>query len=295
MLTVPLCPGTRNPCILAPAGMIPQLTKTAMKPEHREANLGSWDERVSIHLESDLYDVDGFIAGKSKLRSFERREIGEVEGCRLAHLQCHFGLDTLSWAREGAKVTGLDFSPAAIRAARELASRTGIDARFVVGDVLEAASILEGPFDIVYTGLGAICWIDDLQCWSRQIAKLLDPGGILYLVEFHPLTDIFSDDSLEVTESYFDGGRPFRDDRPGTYADHGAPTENNVSYSWTHPISSVINHLLDAGFSLDRFEEHDFTLFSRFENLVNSHDDVHRFPDSHPKLPLMYSLRATRT
>ena len=266
-----------------------------MKPEHREANLGSWDERVAIHLESDLYDVEGFIAGKSKLRPFELQEIGEVAGRRLAHLQCHFGLDTLSWAREGAMVTGLDFSPAAIRAARDLATKAGIEANFVIGDVLEAASILEGPFEIVYTGLGAICWIDDLERWSRQVAELLEPGGVLYLVEFHPLTDIFSDDSLEVTESYFDGGRPYRDETTGTYADRDAATRNNISYSWTHPISKVINHLIAAGFSLDRFEEHDFTLFPRFSGLVNSHDDIHRFPEDHPKLPLMYSIRATRT
>ena len=266
-----------------------------MKPEHRHANLGSWDERVPIHLESKLYDVKGFMAGKSKLRPFELQEIGEVTGRRLAHLQCHFGLDTLSWAREGAMVTGLDFSPAAIHAARDLASKAGIDADFVIGDVLEAASVLDGPFDIVYTGLGAICWIDDLKNWSHQVANLLEPGGVLYLVEFHPLTDIFSDDTLEVTDSYFDGGRAYRDDTPGTYADLDAPTRNNVNYSWTHPISSVINHLLAAGFSLDRFEEHDFTLFPRFQGLENRHDDIHRFPEDHPKLPLMYSLRATRT
>ncbi|MBC04298.1 MAG: SAM-dependent methyltransferase [Phycisphaerae bacterium] len=266
-----------------------------MRPEHRKANLESWDERVPIHLRSRLYDVEGFITGGSRLRPFELDEMGGVSGRRVAHLQCHIGLDTLSLAREGAMVTGLDFSPAAINAARDLAIRTGIKADFVVGDVLEAASILEGPFDIVYTGLGAICWIDDLARWSRQIADLLEPGGMLYLVEFHPLTDIFSDESLEVTDSYFDDGRAFRDESSGTYADPDAVTEKNVSYSWTHPISAVITHLIAAGFSIDGFREHDFTLFPRFGNLVNDHDDIHRFPEGHPRLPLMYSLRAMRT
>ncbi|MAD78732.1 MAG: SAM-dependent methyltransferase [Planctomycetaceae bacterium] len=266
-----------------------------MNPDHRAANLASWDERVSIHLQSDLYDVEGFVAGKSKLRPFELEELGEVTGLRMAHLQCHFGLDTLSWAREGAIVTGLDFSPAAIQAARALAARTGIDATFVVGDVLDAAAVLDGPFDVVYTGLGAICWIDDLERWSRQIAGLLEPGGILYLAEFHPLTDIFNADSLTVTESYFDDGRPYRDEASGTYADRDTDTENNLSYSWTHPISTVLNHLLAAGFSIERMEEHDFTLFPRFKGLVNPHDDIHRFPDGHPRLPMMYSLRAIRT
>ena len=273
----------------------PVLRTLTMKPEHRLANLGSWNERVPIHLESDLYDVDGFLAGKSKLRPFELQEIGDVVGRRLAHLQCHIGLDTLSWARQGALVTGLDFSPAAIDAARDLARKAGIEAKFVVGDVLESAALLEDSFDIVYTGLGALCWIDDLECWSRQVADLLKPGGVLYLVEFHPLTDIFSENTLQVTDSYFDGGRAYRDDTPGTYADPNAVTSHNVNYSWTHPVSSVITRLLTAGFSLDLFTEHDFTLFPRFEGLVNGHEDVHRFPEGHPRLPLMYSLSATRT
>ncbi len=265
-----------------------------MHDDHRRANLESWNERVPIHLGSSLYDVDGFVAGASRLRSFEREELGEVAGLRLAHLQCHFGLDTLSWAREGAMVTGLDFSPPAIDAATTLAETIGIEADFVVGDVLEAATLLDGPFDIVYTGLGAICWIDDLERWSRQVAGLLEPGGVLYLAEFHPLTDIFGEDSLDVVESYFDDGRPFRDDASGTYAQPDAATRSNVSYSWTHPISSVINALLAAGFRLDLFNEHDFTLFPRFADLTRTTNDVHRFPEGHPRLPLMYSLRATR-
>lgn len=192
-----------------------------MDPVHLDANRRMWDERVPLHLPSELYDVEGFLAGASRLRPFEQEELGAVEGRRLAHLQCHFGLDTLSWAREGAIVTGLDFSPAAIEAARTLATTTEIDATFTVGDVLEAATILDGPFDIVYTGTGAICWIDDLARWAREVAALLEPGGTLYLVEFHPLTDIFSDDSLEVTRSCFGSGRPCRDETSGIYADPG--------------------------------------------------------------------------
>ena len=265
-----------------------------MDPVHLDANRRMWDERVPLHLPSELYDVEGFLSGASPLRPFEQEELGDVGGRRLAHLQCHFGLDTLSWARKGAIVTGLDFSPAAIEAARTLATTTEIDATFTVGDVLEAATILDGPFDIVYTGTGAICWIDDLARWARQVAALLQPGGTLYLVEFHPLTDIFSDDSLEVTRSYFDGGRPCRDETSGTYADPGAHTRHNLSYTWTHPISSVINTLIRAGFQIDLFNEHDFTLFPRFEGLDRIAGDVHRFPEGHPRIPLMYSLLATR-
>lgn len=265
-----------------------------MDREHLEANRLAWDERVPIHLPSTLYDVEGFLAGGSKLRPFERDELGPVAGRSMVHLQCHFGLDTLSWAREGARVTGLDFSEPAIIAARDLAAKAGLDARFVIGDVLDAATTLEERFDIVYTGLGALCWIDDLERWASQVRDLLVPGGTLYLVEFHPFTDVFADDRLEVAAPYFDDGRPYRDESSGTYTDRHAGTTHNVTYSWTHPISEVIGRLLDAGLHLDRFEEHDFTLFQRFPSLTpDAGTDHFRFPPDHPRLPLMYSLRAS--
>ncbi len=267
-----------------------------MDPEHLDANRRMWDERVPLHVPSALYDVDGFLAGSSRLRPFEREEMGDVSGRSMIHLQCHFGLDTLSWAREGARVTGLDFSEPAIAAARELASKAGIAARFLVGDVLEAASVLGERFDIVYTGLGALCWLDDLERWATQVRDLLVPGGLLYLVEFHPITDIFGDDRLEVVEPYFDDGRAYRDESSGTYTDPNAATTHNLNFTWTHPTSRVIGRLLDAGFRLERFEEHDFTLFKRFENLAGVPGTDHfRFPAGHPRLPLMYSIRARLT
>lgn len=264
-----------------------------MDPEHLDANRRMWDERVAIHVPSTLYDVDGFLAGASRLRPFEREELGPVRGRSMVHLQCHFGLDTLSWAREGARVVGLDFSEPAVAAARELALRANLEARFVIGDVLDAATILSERFDIVYTGLGALCWIDDLERWATQVRNLLAPGGTLYLVEFHPITDIFGDERLDVVEPYFDEGRAYRDDSPGTYTDPEAATTNNLSFTWTHPVSSVIERVIAAGFRLERFVEHDFTLFKRFENLKAAPGTDHfRFPADHPRLPLMYSIRA---
>ncbi|MEE2971842.1 MAG: methyltransferase domain-containing protein, partial [Planctomycetota bacterium] len=163
-----------------------------MEAEHRNANLACWDERVAIHLRSDFYDVPAFLSGRSTLREFETEEVGPVADRSLLHLQCHFGLDTLSWARLGARVTGLDFSPAAVAAARDLARQADIPASFVQGDVLQADRILgDRRFDIVYTGLGALCWLDDLRTWSDVASKLVRPGGFLYLAEFHPVTDMF--------------------------------------------------------------------------------------------------------
>ena len=263
-----------------------------MDTEHRRANRAMWDERVDLHVESDLYNVPGFLAGQCRLRDFEPDELGSVEGRTLLHLQCHFGLDTLSWARRGAIVTGIDFSEPAIEAARKIARHADIPATFEVCDVYETAATLDRTFDIVYTGLGALCWIPNLDAWAREIVRLLVPGGTFYMSEFHPLTDVFGEDDLAVTESYFDDGRPFRDETSGTYSDRSAKTSNNLSYSWTHPLSRVITALLKVGLTLDSFAEHDYTVFPRFTALSAAPGtDVFRFPEGHPRLPLMYSIR----
>jgi SAM-dependent methyltransferase len=263
-----------------------------MDTEHRRANRAMWDERVDLHVESDLYNVPGFLAGQCRLRDFEPGELGSVEGRTLLHLQCHFGLDTLSWARRGAIVTGIDFSEPAIEAARKIARHADIPATFEVCDVYETAATLDRTFDIVYTGLGALCWIPDLDAWAREIVRLLVPGGTFYMSEFHPFTDVFGEDDLVVTESYFDDGRPFRDETSGTYSDRSAKTSNNLSYSWTHPLSRVITALLKVGLTLDSFAEHEYTVFPRFSALsATPGTDIFRFPNDHPRLPMMYSIR----
>jgi SAM-dependent methyltransferase len=158
--------------------------------------------------------------------------------------------------------------------------------------VYETAATLDRTFDIVYTGLGALCWIPDLDAWAREIVRLLVPGGTFYMSEFHPFTDVFGEDDLVVTESYFDDGRPFRDETSGTYSDRSAKTSNNLSYSWTHPLSRVITALLKVGLTLDSFAEHEYTVFPRFSALsATPGTDIFRFPNDHPRLPMMYSIR----
>jgi SAM-dependent methyltransferase len=232
------------------------------------ANRMCWDERVPIHVRSAFYDVDGFLAGATTLRPFERDEVGPVTGLDLVHLQCHFGLDTLSWAREGARVTGLDFSAPAIEAARELSVRAALEARWVVGDVHDAPGLLGGrAFDVVYTGLGAHNWLPDVRSWARMVASLLRPGGFLYLAEFHPFTDVFADDSLEVTYPYWHD-EPLVWDDEGTYADLEAKTSRNRTFEWTHGLADVVTALLGADLRLELLTEHPFTLFERWPFLV---------------------------
>ncbi len=257
-------------------------------------NRALWDERVGIHVRSQFYDVDGFLAGRIALEGFEREEVGPVEGRDLVHLQCHFGLDTLSWARLGARVSGLDFSAPAIDAARDLARKLGIDARFEVGNVYDAPSLLGQRYDVVYTGLGAINWLPDIGRWASVCASLVRPGGFLYLAEFHPVAGIFSDDALRIVNDYFPKPEGIAYDEPGTYADMSAKTVNNRSVEWNHPVGDVVTALLDAGLRLEFLHEHDYTLYPRWPFLVKEGHDAWRPPAGHPRLPLMYSLRASK-
>jgi SAM-dependent methyltransferase len=265
-----------------------------VRDAHRKLNRRWWDERVPIHVGSDFYDVEGFKAGAEVLRPFELEEVGDVAGKRLLHLQCHFGLETLSWARRGASAVGLDFSAPAIEAASRLGSETGLDGTFVAADVYDAVAALDGErFDIVYTGLGALNWLPDLPRWAEVVASLLAEGGFLYLAEFHPLTDVFADDDLTVDGDYFHNPAGIRiEDEGGTYADLDAQTEHNATHEWVHPLSEVLGVVLGAGLRLEFFAEHDHTLFPRWPHLVAEPGGIYRQPEGSPRLPLMYSLRA---
>jgi len=258
-------------------------------------NRAAWDERVPLHVASAFYDNDAFVAGASSLRPFEVDEVGPVEGKSLVHLQCHFGQDTLSWARLGARVTGLDFSPAAIDAARDLASTIGVPAEFVVANVYDAVDALRGQrYDIVYTGLGALVWLPDIRAWAHVVAALLEPGGFLYLSEMHPFVDTFADDELTAAHDYFTRPSGSRYDEAGTYADWSAATTANITYEWTHPLGSVVTALIEAGLRLEFLHELEFTLFERWPLLERHDDGTYWLPAGSPRLPLMYSLRATK-
>lgn len=259
-----------------------------------EANRRMWDERVPIHVDGAFYDVDGFRRGRMALQPFEIEDVGDVAGRDLVHLQCHFGLDTLSWARLGARVTGLDFSAPAVAAARRLADELDIRATFVEGNVYDAPALLGRAFDVVYTGLGALCWLPDIERWADVVSALVAPGGIAYVAEFHPLTDMLADHDLTIVRPYFQGAEPTVWDEPGTYADLGAATANNRSYEWTHPVSRVIDGLVRRGLTLERFREHDYTLFPRWPFLRREGRDTYRLPEGMPSLPLMYSARFRR-
>ncbi|MBB4931696.1 SAM-dependent methyltransferase [Lipingzhangella halophila] len=271
------------------------MSDTSSTADMTENNRRHWDERVPINTASSFYDLDGFRAGDGDLDRFQITELGDVTGLDLAHLQCHIGLDTLSWARRGARVSGLDFSAPAIRTASDLAAEIGLDhrARFVAADVYDAAEELgSGAFDVVYTGNGALMWLFDIDRWARTVADLLRPGGRLYLAEFHPLTDVLDDDrGATVVRDYFSrDARTY--DSPGSYADWEAETTHNTVTEWHHTLGDVISAVAGAGLRVEFVHEHGTIPFQRYGALVA---DGARFvyPDRSARLPLMYSLAAS--
>jgi SAM-dependent methyltransferase len=258
----------------------------------RRLNRANWDDRVRVHLASEYYDLEGFAAGASSLRPFEAAEAGDVTGKRLVHLQCHLGLDTLSWARMGAQVTGLDFSEPAINAARKLAADLAVDASFVVADVYDAVPALGGRrFDVVYTGTGALVWLPDMTRWAQVVAALLEPGGFLYLVEGHPYAQILDDaQGTNVALDYFDE-QPQVYDNAYSYTD-GPALAHIRSVQFQHGLGQLVTALAAAGLRIEFLNEHDFDCYQRFQSLER-HGGQYRFPADHPRIPMMFSLRAT--
>jgi len=270
---------------------------SARSPEDlpwREANRANWDERTPIHARSEFYDLDGFVAGRDSLRPFEPAELGPVEGCSLVHLQCHLGLDTLSWARRGAEVTGVDFSEPALDEARALAARLGVAARFVHGDVYDAPGLLGSRYDVVYTGRGALNWLPDLRRWAEVVAALIAPGGRFYLVEFHPIQWMLADDSLDITYDYF-GHRPFVETDATDYADRSVALEHATTYEWAHPLGEVVSALAGVGLRVEHLHEFEEISFERWPFLerLPGPTRAFRLPPGTPALALEYSVLAT--
>jgi SAM-dependent methyltransferase len=267
------------------------------------ANRLLWDELTAIHERSAFYDVEGFLAGASSLTSPELDELGpEVAGKRLLHLQCHFGLDTLSWARMGATVTGVDFSGRAIALARRLAAECGLPATFVESDLYELPAVLDGRFDIVFTSWGVLCWLPDLTRWARLIADYLAPGGIFYIAEFHPFLFALADDSEEPflgRDSYFHAAEPhaWENDDRGSYADPSAHVEAPVEYQWDHPLGEIVTALIEAGLTIA--ELHEFRRLEEHQRLDwpclgKRPDGSFGLRQLRDEFPLSFSLRARR-
>jgi SAM-dependent methyltransferase len=264
------------------------------------SNLRNWDERADVHVldRTGFYAVDAFLAGQDVLYPIESREIGYVSGLKLAHFQCHIGVDTLCLARRGANVTGLDFSPRAVDHARELSERSGVPARFVEGEVYDAPEHLGSDFDMVFTSWGTITWLDDIGAWAEAVAGVLKPGGRLYFADTHPSILPFEEEGGTIRPQYDWRSlreRPERFDSPVTYTGDATPLSATRTYEWMRGVSDVIGALLRAGMRLDFLHEHEHLPYRHFPMMVEAGNRMFALPPGLARLPLALSLQATRT
>lgn len=270
--------------------------------EKRAANLRNWEERVAIHLASPFYAMDHHFAGRGQLAPIEAAEVGEVTGLSVLHSQCHFGRDSIALAQMGAKeVLGLDFSPEALAAARDLTAQCGLSdrVRFLECDIMQARPLVpEAAFDLVYVTWGTIGWLHDIKEWARLVAHALKPGGRLYFADGHPAMLVFDDEAALPDGMpgyfipYFDNtGYAFDDE--GDYADPEARLANSRTYDWLHTTASIVTALGEAGLKLDFLHEHDSLPWAAFSCLVKDEQDMFHWPDKR-WLPLGLSLGATK-
>lgn len=267
------------------------------------ANQALWDIWTRIHAEGDFYDLAAFREGGIRLRDYELEMIGDVDGRTLLHLQCHFGIDTLSFARLGARVTGADLSPAAVELATTLAVDLGFpNARFVQSNLYDLPSNLDGTFDIVYTSRGVLGWLPDIRAWAEVVAHFLAPGGTFFITEIHPIAQAFESEGVAAGElrlayPYWEHPDPLTFKVTGSYADPTADVgEGVVEHGWDHGLGEIVTALIDAGLRIEALVEHPFVDWS-LDFLVEEPpgSDMWRLPpESKGEFPLMFSLRATK-
>ena len=256
------------------------------------ANKQLWDKRVAIHVKSDFYDLDSFKSGKTSLNKIELDGLGNVNGKSLLHLQCHFGMDSLSWAREGAKVTGVDFSAEAITTAAALAKETDLDAKFICSDVYDLPKNLNEKFDIVFTSYGVIGWLPDLDKWAAVINNFLKPGGMFFIAEFHPVLWMMDDDLLSLKYSYFND-EVIETISTGTYGDRYADISGK-EYGWNHSFAEILGSLLKYDLQITEFKEFPFSPYNCFNNTVKGTDNMYRIQNLENKLPMLFTIKAKK-
>lgn len=269
--------------------------------EYLSVNRQNWDERAPAHAASPDYAVERLVADPALLSDvvrFDLPRLGDLRGLHGIHLQCHIGTDTLSLARLGARMTGLDLSPAALAEARRLAERTGTPIDYVEADTYSAVDVLgRERFDLVFTGVGALCWLPDIRRWARVVADLLRPGGRLFVREGHPvlwaLADARPDGLLVLEYPYFEHEQAQVWDEPGTYVQTDVEFEHNVTHSWNHGLGEIVTALLDHGLVLTQLVEHDSV---PWEALPGQMDRLgageYRLRDRPARLPHSYTLQA---
>ncbi|MHA1994111.1 MAG: class I SAM-dependent methyltransferase [Candidatus Hodarchaeales archaeon] len=266
--------------------------------EYIEANKKRWNELADVHFRGEFYNVEKFREGGISITDLEVKEVGSVKGKKLLHLQCHFGKDTLSWARLGAQVTGVDFSARAVALATQLSGEIDIDATFIQSEIsnLKQTTLPAQSFDIVYTSHGAIYWLPELKTWADLITYYLKPGGFFYIAEGHPTAMIFDDENeegFEVRYPYFHQEDPLDFDYDSSYASGDVKIKNTKEYGWIHDLGYIVNNLINSGLQIEFLREYPFTAWKMFPFLKEK-DGWWILPEKYQKIPLTFTLKAKK-
>lgn len=259
-----------------------------MENKYININKQTWNNKVAIHVDSDFYEQENFINGKITLPQTDLDALGDVSGKRILHLQCHFGQDSLSLARLGAKVTGIDFSEDAIAKAKSLNDKLGLDAEFICCDVYETLQHITEKYDIVYTSYGTIGWLPDLDKWASVISGALKPNGKFVFFEFHPVVWMFDDNFNEVFYNYFKS-EPIKEEETGTYANRDVDIEYKT-ITWNHSLSEVLQSLLKQNITIKNFQEFDYSNYNCFSHTEEFELGKFRIQKFGNKIPMMYSI-----
>ena len=270
----------------------------ALNETYFRANRENWNERVEHHVGTKYYDVQGFLSGRCTLRPVEFKALGDVAGKRILHLQCHFGLDTLSLSRMGAIVTGVDFSGTAIQKAYELSEITGIGAEFHCADVYSVCDILDcGSFDLVFASYGVFCWISDLYPWFSIARAVLKPNGRVFIVDGHPMLDMLlydaTSDEFSFNRRYFHEKTPELCTVRESYTGRGDRLVNSTTYQWSHHMAEFVTAAGSAGLTIQILEESSYCYFRKYPCMVQRSDGYWEIPDR--DWPLMFSMACSKT
>lgn len=255
-------------------------------------NRDTWNKKVAIHAKSDFYNLNEFKNGKSSLNKYEVTALGDVSNKSLLHLQCHFGQDTLSWARMGAECTGIDLSDAGIKLAKQLNDELGLNSKFVCCNVLDVSKHVKNQFDIVFTSYGTIGWLPDLKPWAQMIFERLKVGGVFYIVEFHPIAWMFDYASNPQKLAYgYHQKEAIYEEYEGTYADEKS---NMISkeYGWNQSLGEIVTSLINAGLTIECLNEYDASPYNIFPELEINNKGMYEL--SNKLYPLLFELKATK-